>query len=286
MRSLRLSTTTSQSSRRQISVLTAVLSSSVVLATVTALFYFVGGCMVRGYWQALGLNYVAGRQPAEYMFAGFESLLLLFPLSLIAAPAIGILVTLSMGRKSLTRGREFAVFLLLLGILALLCSWTLFKIRTGLTNAVITNVSCPVTGHGFMGAAGWVLLFAAAVIGIGVFLLVERILRLVFLVWGFPIWVFCLYNYGLAGGAAQLYGNFQLAEITSASLQLPFSNSTVLILGADDKNLVVLIRGEDRGGHPTPRYVLRSDVKTFRLLGSSSLNDFFCRATKLSFPKR
>lgn len=102
-------------------------------------------------------------------------------------------------------------------------------------------------------------------------------LRFVFLLWGVSILSLCLFSFGWAAGAEQLYDpGFSVVEIVSPSLHLT-PDSKALILGADAKNLVLLSPGEGTHGYPEPRYISRSEVKTFRLAGSSSISIFSCK---------
>lgn len=72
---------------------------------------------------------------------------------------------------------------------------------------------------------------------------------------------FAFTNLGWAAGAENLYGPFQIVQLTNSVAQLP-ADTRMLVLGADDKNLVVLVRG-----YHQPQYLSRSDTKTFRIVG-------------------
>lgn len=69
------SETDSQKANSGPSTWNVVLSSSVVLAAITGVFYLLGGATVQGRAWALGLNYLAGLQPNDYLFAGVKLLL-------------------------------------------------------------------------------------------------------------------------------------------------------------------------------------------------------------------
>src|SRR5664279_2423040 len=81
----------SQAADSQVSISNVLLSSSVVLAAMTGLFYLLGGAWFQGYDAALGLSYLAGRQSAEYIFAGAQFLL---ANSFVLASVFALLVAL------------------------------------------------------------------------------------------------------------------------------------------------------------------------------------------------
>lgn len=249
-------------------------------------FYLVGGAKYEGRSYVLGLGYLAGLQPSEYIFAGAELILfysspfvfvILF-LGLVIAvwiangmPVVPTGHTLSFPRKGEYVFFFALTFIVTFGLVPLV-------IRTGVSaRNLITTGSCPVTGHGTVTRAWLVCCGLSAFVGITVWLFHRRMLRFAFLLWGVSILSLCLFSFGWAAGAEQLYGTeFSVVEIVSPSLHLT-SDSKALILGADANNLVLLIPGEGTHGHPEPRYISRSEVKTFRLVGSSSINNFFCK---------
>jgi hypothetical protein len=260
-----------------VSIWTVVLSSSVLLATITGVFYFVGGASYEGYSQALGLYYLAGWQPTEYIFAGAELLM-----TTSAAPWLWLAMLLvSLIPASMAKRRYFShtweslIFALLGGIPTLLV--LLFVIYTMKTSRdLITHGACPITGTNSILGAWLVCVATIAFTAMISQFFFTRLLRLMFLSWGMIIALLCLYNFGWAAGAARLYESFQVAEIDSPFLSAG-ADTKVLVLRADDKNLAVIVRGENRTGHPEPRYLLRSEIKTFRIVGTSSINDFFCK---------
>ncbi len=257
----------------KVSALTVLLSSSVVLGTITGVFYLVGGAWVDGYSHALGLTYLARLQRAEYIFFGSQILLALSYFSISVMPVVGLGIVVFLKRKPIPRAWESVTFVLLMLISSLLLS--AFAVPAlNPVRPLITSAVCPVTGR----SGAWTfgpLCFALAVGGFGFFFFEPKRFRLMFLGWGIVASVFWLFVFGWAFGAGQLYGTFQIVEVDSTSLQL-------LVLGADDKNLVVLTPGINRAGHPEPRYLLRSDIKVFRVVGTASINDFVCNPNRMA----
>jgi hypothetical protein len=259
----------------QVSIWTVMLSSSVALAMITGLFYFVGGAMHLGYSQALGLDYLAERQPAEYIFEGGQVLLASSSFILVLAIALAVFIApMRLGKQQpFLRNWELLILFALTGIPSVLV-WVF--LTRGTSRDVITNSSCPIVGHGSTLLALSALVAIIPWIGIFSHFFFTRLLRLTFLVWGIVTALLCLFEFGLVNGEELLYGPFQVAEIASTSLSAGI-DTRVLVLGADDKNLVILVPGENRTGHPEPRYLLRSAMTTVRIVGSSSINDFFCK---------
>jgi hypothetical protein len=275
--------TNSQAADSQVSILTVLLSSSVVLGAMTGIFYLVGGAWFEGYVNALGLSYLAGRQSAEYIFAGAQVLLVtFFVLASVFAflAALFRMEILSLNGKRIPRARESIIFALMIAL-----SSVLIFVFTDLTMAdgrnLITRGACPFTNQGPEMRPLSLFCFAALVASFGFFFFQPRLLRVTALVWGIVASVLCLYIFGWTSGATGLYGKFQIVEVGSTSLQLP-AEARLLVLGTDDKNLVVLTPGANRAGHLEPRYFLRSEVKTFRIVGTASINDFVCKAAAQS----
>lgn len=266
---------TSKDISGQTSILTVILSSSVVLAVVTGLFYFLGGAYYIGYSQALGLNYLAGLQPAEYVFLGAQQLLfLVFFFASFLLMAWLLSRYLPVRPKPVFGKWEPVIFFLgVLILTVLLGAFTASK--AGVSRDLITSSACPLTGNGSSITALLVFLTAILVMPFLSYFF-SKVLRGAFLVWGVVACVLCLYNFGWAAGAEHLYGKFQTAKIMSLTAQLP-AETDVLLLGRDDKNLVVLVSGENSAGHPEQKYFLRSEVKMFRLVGESSIDAFFCK---------
>ncbi len=272
-----------------------ILSSSITLAAITGVLYLVGGAEFDGYSYALGLGYLAGLQPAEYVFDGAELILVYSLVFGTLIPLFGNTV-LSVTRKPIAntkiicwfrRQERWSFFVLAFGVGV---ARIIFVIRTVDTAPTLLTInSCPIRGGGANGGA-WLVTCIVIVIAIvrSIFrVFYSRLLRFAFLVWGIVIIFFCLFIFGRAAGAGKLYSpNFKVAKINSPTLQLP-PDSQVLILGSDDKNLVLLLPAEYHELHPQPRYVLRSDIKSFQLVRSSSINDFFCKPqVRLSNPAR
>jgi hypothetical protein len=249
----------------------------------TGMFYLLGGASFQGYDTALGLRYLADRQSAEYIFAGAQ-VLLVISYVLVSVFAF-ILVFFWMKilpwlSKRIRRDWEFVFFWLIVPLNVLIfvfADHTLDDCR-----GLITRGACPIANQGAAAMMPfWVFCGTALVSGLGFFLFQPRPFRVTVLVWGIVASVLCLYLFGRTSGAAILYGTFQIVEVGSTSLQLP-SGARLLVLGADDKNLVVLTPGVDRAGHLEPRYLLRSEIKVFRIVGTASINDFVCKAAAQS----
>ncbi len=67
-----MSDTDSQNASGGASMWNIILSSSIALAAITGVFYFAGGAKYQGSVRALGLNYLSGLQPNDYLFAGVK----------------------------------------------------------------------------------------------------------------------------------------------------------------------------------------------------------------------
>ena len=63
-------------------------------------------------------------------------------------------------------------------------------------------------------------------------------------------------------------------------VQLGDNEPRLLLLGADETNLVVLTPNVNKAGHPGPKYISRPLVNGFRIVGTASINDFICSAAK------
>ncbi len=137
--------------------------------------------------------------------------------------------------------------------------------------SIATGVSCPIKESGVLPVSLAAFFFCASSVGGFALLVKSKRLRFAFVLWGGVISLLCLYNLGWADGAEILYGQFQIVALTNSAAQLS-ADTRMLVLGADDKNLVVLVRG-----YHQPQYLSRSDTKTFRIVGLAKIDDFVCK---------
>ena len=274
-----MSETDSQKANGRTAIWNVILSSSIGLAAITGVLYFVGGGVYQGRAWALGLKYLSGLQPNEYIFEGTQISLSYLPLIafalLIAASALAVggVHLLVVKHIDFLRRWERWVFVVL--ILLLTIVWICGSFHTENTaTSLVTSVSCPMKKPGFIGIS--VVAFCACTVMGSLWLFSSKLLRLTFLVWGGLIFVLCLFNLGWASGARQLNDNFPIAVLTNNAAQL-LADTRVLVLGADDKNFVVLVKGKDQTSSLQPQYLSRSDVKTFRIVGLAKIDDFVCK---------
>jgi hypothetical protein len=268
-------------SANQISTWTTILlSSSVVLATITGVFYLVGAGYVEGSAEFLGLTYLAQLQSADYIRTGAEFLLATSPLlyilfAYITIFAIEIAVWSKVKLTHLPRRWENRVF----AVGTWLGTVFLFAVSSVTTNSksALINHVCPVTGHPPIPLAVFVSIAALVLVTHGSLLFVPLRLRINYLVWAIIVWLVSIYNLGWVFGANRIYNPFPIVEVDNTSLHLP-SEARLLLLGADDKNLVAVIPDKNRRQHPQPIYLPRSQIQTFRIVGSASINDFFCKS--------
>ncbi len=272
----------SQIASPRLSVWAGILSSSIAVAMITGVFFLVGGAERAGYSEALGLSYLAGLQSAEYIFSGAELLLVwlfIFGVAIAVAVAEAFSMRPAAKRKYFPREWERYIFSVLTIIPTfLLAAYAVWMDRA--SRDLASSGACPVTGHGSVGKASVVCVGLILFVSVTFGFFFSRLLRFTFLTWAAIACIFCLYYLGWAFGAARLYDEFKIARLTSASAQLPV-DTKALIIGADDKNLVVLVpSSNEHTQRAEPIYLLRSDVKALRIVGSSSINDFLCKPIK------
>ncbi len=116
---------------------------------------------------------------------------------------------------------------------------------------------------------------------VGTIFFQPTLLRTASLVWGLVVCTVCLYGYGRALGATQLYSRFPVITVCTASLQIA-PQTKWLLLGADNNNLVLLGRQAETERHAEPHYVIRSEIKTFDIVGSASIDEFLCNQASKS----
>lgn len=269
-----VSSTSSQPVTSQISILTILLSSSVLLAIITGLFYLVGYSWVQGYRYALGLNYLSNLQPSEYIAAGAEALLVPSFLWMSAIAATGVATVVSANVKRISRAWETWIAVPLLSIASIVIIAIALK-SVNTVNALIASTCSVRVSTSDAQRAIWALCIPVAVSAFGFFRFEPRRTRYMFLVWGSIAFAFSLAAYGRALGTAHLDEKFHIVEIGSISLQMS-PQARLLLLDTDDKNLVVLTPNVSHDGHPEPKYLLRSEVQSFSIVGMASINDFVC----------
>jgi hypothetical protein len=245
----------------------------------------VGSAYVEGYSHALGLTYLARLQPVEYGLLGAEILLLSSYVLVLLVPLVVLAffrILMPVGRTRIRRAWELPAFSMLIpGSSIFLLAFTLRTMNA--SRDLITRGACPVTGQGSDTIPFGLFCGALVVACFGFFFFEPRLLRLTCLVWGIVASGFVLYGFGWVFGADRFYERFQIVEVRSSSLLPP--GARLLVLGADDKNLVVLTTDVNRARHPEPSYFLRSEIKNFRVVGTASINDFICNVpTRPSSP--
>jgi len=269
------------------SVLVTILSSAVAVIP----FYLVGMAQLNGYRAALGLNYLSTPNAGEYISAGAETLLIGgFVVSYIVVfLVIGLLYAFGLKRWHIPRNLEVVC---IFGIAFLDSVFIFIRLlhdeRVG--HEVMRSASCPINGESAYGSAFWLLLSTIFVVALTAIAIHDKRYRLVFVSWGSVACLACLWNFGWAKGAGAAYDEFSIAEITDATAK----TQTVLLLDADDKNLVVVFKKDERPyqapspssparqdntseiAHPIPVYLLRSELRSTRLIGSQKLDQFFC----------
>ena len=237
------------------------------------------------YSRALGVDFLGGLQPAGYIFYGAQFLINLSILVAIVL-LVGVLVALwvaQVGIPAIPNSRFAREPKYRLGV-GLFTAGASFLLRLPLlasiavTKTLITSNPCSWPIH--TTATSWtsVWFVAFAVLGGVSFRYVRpSSLKWTFLVLCSAMSLLALYVLGHELGAASLYGNeFQIAEISISSPQsLPALR--FLILGSDDKNMVVLLPSKQSGEKPQPTYLQRADLKSVRIVSSSGIRDFFCK---------
>ncbi len=265
----------------------AVLAGSIGSVVATGMLYFVGGAYYAGYSRALGLNFLAGLQPAGYIFYGAQFLIAL-SIPQVSLMLVAVLATLRVARKGIwgiPKGRfslkpecRFVVGLVTVTVVAstLLELHLLHSIRATKTLIASSPCSWPINPSATGGTSFWFVV-SAVLGGISFQYLRQNFLRWTSLVLCSAISLLALYGLGHELAAARLYGDrFQIAEISMSSPQ-SFPALQVLILGSDDKNMVVLFPPKDRGEKPQPTYLQRADLKSVRIVSSPGIREFFCK---------
>ena len=269
------------------SVLLPLLSSAVLLVP----FYLVGMGQFEGMREALGAEYLNAPSVGEYIAAGAQTMLLTWFVAgyLGVFVVLSILYALGLKRWHIPRNWEVSgIFVITVATTLLMLDRLLHDERAG--REVMRTSSCPIDGHGAFGSAFWLLLFTMLVVVTIAAVILDKRYRLVFLVWGTLACLACFWNLGWSNGASVVYDEFHIAEITGATTR----TQTVLLLAADEKNIVVVFKNDERPyqtldsapsashnsngsrKHPVPVYLLRSDLKSMRLIGTQKLNQFFC----------
>ena len=255
-----------------------ILASSLVLAAISGLFYFVGGAIQIGRSRALGLYFLTNLQPAEYIFAGANYLIQFF--AAIVPPLLSTLivaaVAFSVPYLPRLRGRIAADWEPRLFGIASTLSWLIvvaiyLKTDASATDIWTAKIPLVATHAQQLVWDGFLAVTAITVIAFSV--LLSRALRLYSLISGGLLFSLSLYNMGLTAGAAELYNPFSVVTLTSVSGV--FSPDTrALVLGSDEKTLVVLMPSAKGKVDRSPTYIPRSDIKIFRIVGTETINKF------------
>lgn len=205
-------------------------SSSIALAAITGLLYFVGGANYEGSSYALGLNYLAGLQPAEYIFSGAGHIL-------IALAVLGCqfaftlwFVLVALGPAGISfkgkqyffpRAWEFLYFAISVVIETLVPLIFAIRAETGSRN-LLTAGSCPITKQGSQILPLLILVGLVVFTGVLSRLFHEKRWRFILVALGTLMSCVCLYSFGWSTGVARLYDKgFLIAEISGPSLELP-----------------------------------------------------------------
>jgi len=282
-----LSSGMDETSINRFSVLVTILSSAIAVIP----FYLVGMAQLDGYREALGLSYLSTPSAGEYISVGAATLLIGgFVVSyLVVFLVIALLYAFGLKRWHIPRNLEVVC---IFGIAFIDSVFILIRLlrdeRIG--HEVMRTSSCPINGESAYISAFLLLLSTMFVVALIAIVIHDKRYRLVFLAWGAVACLACLWNFGWSNGAGAAYGEFSIAEITEATAK----TQTVLLLDADDKNLVVVFKKDERPyqalslgspasqdnkseiRHPVPVYLLRSDLRSMQLIGFQSLDGFFC----------
>ncbi len=270
-------------------VWTVLLSSAVVLAVATGALYFLGGAYFEGISEVLGLTYLAKPQSDSYIFAVAELLLATswepFLIVSVAISAGALSIVEIIERKRFQLSRRSQEIMIPVTIIFLTFVVLYFFFGTMDKRYLLENCSCPIQApQHYVQPILLLLSIALLTIG-GAYCIANRTLKAFFAAWGISMVVLCIYNVGWDSGISILNTpRQQLAEVVSSSL-LNGAETKVLVLGADDKSIVVLSPNQHSAAHPEPIYLSRSDLKSFHLTGYSSIDAFFCKPLN-SPPKR
>lgn len=174
-----------------------ILSSSIVLAAITGVFYLLGGATGQGRAWALGLDYLSGLQPNEYIFAGAEVILNLLsdPIGLGVALIIAVVLLFGVQWIGSQADRSHPFFLILVAILTI-GLLTVILCTANISHSLLTNAFWPIGRHEAVLFSFIALCFCAVPVGSSFRLFSSKLWRVRSVFWSGALSILCLFNLG------------------------------------------------------------------------------------------